>query len=92
MDNLELSVLIENELYRYILALSEDRMDRVTEERIQEGIIWFLLKYEDKIDKNQRRFIIDKISKMFENKNKHITSEKNKTTKEQFDRIEDMEL
>jgi len=90
MDEKELSVLIENELYKYILALSEDELDKVTIERIQEGLLWFLLKYEEKIQKEQRNFVIRKIWKMFENKNLIISSKEKYLN--QIDKIGDMEI
>ena len=51
MDERELNIRVENELYRYILALSDDELEKVTLNRIEEGILWFLLKYDDKITK-----------------------------------------
>lgn len=82
MDEDQLKILVENELYRYILAISDDEMENVTLSKIEEGILWFLLEYEGKITKPQRTLIIQKIWKMFENKNKNLAAK----TKEQYDR------
>lgn len=81
MDEHQLNILIENELYKYILALSDDSIEKVTLDRIEEGILWFLLKNEGRIAKNQRRLIIQKIWKMFENKNKNLSA----ISKEKYD-------
>ena len=74
MDERQLNQLVENELYKYILALSEDEMENVTLEKIEEGILWFLLQYDEKITKPQRKLIVQKIWKMFENKNKYLAA------------------
>lgn len=92
MEENELYVLVENELYMYILALSEDKIEKVTIERIEEGILWFLLKYDKKIGKEQRHLIIEKTWKMFENKNKNLTVISKEKHKEEISKIEEIDI
>ena len=92
MDERQLNVRIENELYKYILAISDDEIAKVNLERIEEGIFWFLLRYDGEITKPQIKLIIQKIWKMFENKNKNLSA----VSKENYDKktaeIEDFEI
>lgn len=92
MDERKLNILVENELYRYILAISDDEMEKVTLDRIKEGIFWFLLRYDGEITKPQIKLIIQKTWKMFENKNKNLSA----VSKENYDKktaeIEDFEI
>ena len=75
MDEVSLDLLIENELYTYILAISNDQLDKVTKKTFREGINWFLKKYENIISENQINYVIDKTLQVFKNKKvKHINT------------------
>ena len=92
MEEHQLNILIENKLYRYILALSDDKLDNITVDTIEEGILWFLLQYESKITKSQKLLIRQKVWQMFYNKSKNLSKmaieEYDKQTKE----IDDLEI
>ena len=92
MDEHQLNILIENELYKYILALSDDEMQKVTLDTIEVGILWFLLKYEDRITKEQRKLIIQKTWKMFENKNKNLSAISKEKYEKKKSEIEEFEI
>jgi len=91
MDERELNILIENELYKYILALSDDKIEKVTLERIEEGILYFLIQHED-VNKRQRKIIIEKIWKMFQNKNKNLLAISKEDYEKATDKIEGFEI
>ena len=92
MDEHQLKILVENELYRYILALSDDKMENVTLNKIEQGILWFLLEYEGQITKPQRSLIIQKIWRMFENKNKYLAAKSKKDYDRSLKNIYDIEI
>lgn len=92
MDERELNIRVENELYRYILAISDDEMEKVTLDRIEEGILWFLLRYDGEITKPQRTLIIQKICRMFENKNKNLAARSKKDYDQKLEKIYDIEI
>lgn len=92
MDEGQLNILVENELYRYILAISDDEMEKVTLDRIEEGILWFLLRYDGEITKTQRKLIIQKIWRMFQNKNKNLLAKSKEDYDKNLGKIYDMEI
>ena len=68
LDKIGLDLLIENELYSYILAISNDEIKKVTKNNINDGINWFIAKYKDRITKDQVSYIVDKTLQVLNNK------------------------
>lgn len=85
-----LNTLVENELYRYIIAISGDSIKNVNISSIESGLLYFFMEYD--LTRKQRKQVIDKIWSMFKNKNKELEDSKRYKYDEKISEIEDIEL